>query len=166
MTRIYFDTEFSSLTTDAALISLGAVAEDGREYYVELDPLPLGCSEFVRAHILPLLTGPTIPRTEFAAHFAAWLGQFQDPILVSDSTWDLAVLRLALGHIPDHTFGEIELAGQTVALIPLPPIGEEAAERYDAAQAAHYAKDPRPHHALVDARALAAGVAAIEQGAI
>lgn len=37
MTRIYFDTEFTGLRQDTTLVSIGCVAEDGQEFYSELD---------------------------------------------------------------------------------------------------------------------------------
>ena len=33
--RIFFDTEFSGLTSDPRLLSIGFVAEDGAELYIE-----------------------------------------------------------------------------------------------------------------------------------
>lgn len=36
MTRIFFDTEFTGLHQNTTLISIGCVAEDGREFYAEL----------------------------------------------------------------------------------------------------------------------------------
>ena len=76
MTRIYIDTEFSDFT-ETQLISFAAVAEDGQEFYVELDPLPPSVSDFVLSHVLPFLEGGfrQIQRDKFKERFAAWVSQ-------------------------------------------------------------------------------------------
>lgn len=55
--KVFLDCEFTQLNADAKLISLALVAEDGREYYVELsDSYDLSdCSDFVKEHVLPQL---------------------------------------------------------------------------------------------------------------
>lgn len=163
--RLYFDTEFTGFDADAVLLSIGIVAESGLEYYVEL--IPTGpVSDFVTAHVLPLFTGPVIARPNFAPHLAGWLAQFSEPILVSDSEWDLSFVRRALGLPGVHHPGMLRLAAPggpiDVGLITLPGLGDEAQLIYADALAAHFAADPRQHHALVDARAMAAAIAAIE----
>ena len=54
--RIYFDTEFTGLTSDAALISVGMVDESGAEFYAELSDTHKieDCSEFCISEVLPL----------------------------------------------------------------------------------------------------------------
>lgn len=60
--RIYYDTEFNELGPDLPieLISIGMVAEDGREYYaVASDGWRLDhCSPWIRENVLPFLQGP------------------------------------------------------------------------------------------------------------
>ncbi|MCZ8132571.1 MAG: hypothetical protein O9284_14900 [Steroidobacteraceae bacterium] len=52
---IFIDTEFTDLRAPQ-LISLGLVAEDGREFYAERCDLPVdACTPFVERKVLPLL---------------------------------------------------------------------------------------------------------------
>lgn len=163
--RLYFDTEFSGFEPEAVMLSIGIVSEVGDEFYVELNPRG-SVSEFVVEHVLPLFTGPQLSRADFPTHLAGWLAQFPEPMLVSDSEWDLSFIRRALGRPGVHRPGVLKLdtpAGPLeVGLIALPGLGEDALSIYETTLAAHYAADPRQHHALVDARALAAAIAAIE----
>lgn len=168
-TEIFVDTEFSDLVADAELISFGAVTGNGQEFYVELIPWPIITSEFVKENVLPLLDGITCAcaRTKFPTVLADWLAHFPDPILISDSTWDIYHIRKSLGHPAVHHPGVVKLTtseGCTieVGLLTLPPMGDAALEIYDAAVADYFAQDPRQHHALVDARALAVAVLAIK----
>lgn len=57
--RLFLDSEFTQLKADAKLVSLALVAEDGREFYVELlDTWHVeDCSEFVVNIVLPQLWG-------------------------------------------------------------------------------------------------------------
>lgn len=57
--QVFFDTEFSSLDADSKLISIGCVAQNGREFYAELTDTwnPSDCSSFVVQTVLPLLEG-------------------------------------------------------------------------------------------------------------
>lgn len=79
MTSVFFDTEFSSLEKNGtqALISIGCVAEDGREFYVELSNTwhPANCSDFVVQNVLPLLNGGEcrITEAELAVRLKDWI---------------------------------------------------------------------------------------------
>ncbi|RUR74914.1 3'-5' exoribonuclease [Chlorogloeopsis fritschii PCC 6912] len=54
--RYFFDTEFNDTGTLIDLISIGAVCEDGREYYaVSRDFNPNNCNPWVQQNVLPLL---------------------------------------------------------------------------------------------------------------
>lgn len=60
--RFFYDSEFIEDGTTIELISLGVVAEDGREFYAvstEFDPRRAG--EWVRNHVLPKLPSPSSP---------------------------------------------------------------------------------------------------------
>jgi hypothetical protein len=166
---IFFDSEFTALDGAATLLSFGAVSADGREFYCELDPLPLAtCSAFVHAHVLPLFAGGahSCPRGEFARRLAAWLAQFADPLLLADSDWDIYVLRQAVDGERSRRPGLLELPGAdgrvACLLVTLAPLGADELARFDATLAQHFAGDPRQHHALVDARALRAGLLAVQ----
>jgi hypothetical protein len=166
-TNIFIDTEFTQLSREARLISLGAVTEAGEEFYCELAPVePAECSEFVRRIVLPLLEGGSVACSpaEFVRRFGAWLAGFEDPLLLSDSDWDIYVVRDLLTGSPSRLQGSVALpaaagGGGATFLILRPLTGPELAT-FDAAVAAHFANDRRQHHALVDARALRAGMLA------
>lgn len=57
--HVFFDTEFTSPSTESKLISVGFVAQDGRDFYAELSEgcSPEECSEFVRQEAPPHLDG-------------------------------------------------------------------------------------------------------------
>ena len=57
--RLFLDCEFTQLSQQAKLISLALVAEDGREFYVEVIDAwgEEDCSEFVKEIVLPQLWG-------------------------------------------------------------------------------------------------------------
>lgn len=57
--RVFLDCEFTKLSAAAKLISLALVAEDGREFYVELLDTwqEEDCSDFVKEIVLPQLWG-------------------------------------------------------------------------------------------------------------
>ena len=55
-TQLFFDTEFTSLTTKAELISIGIVTADGRHFYAELNDFDKdNCTNFVKTEVLPKL---------------------------------------------------------------------------------------------------------------
>lgn len=165
--EIYFDLEFSSLSRDGELISLGAVeAITGLEFYGEVTPLPTNCTPFVEQEVLPQLTGQGEPLEMLLSRFAKWLSSFdRRPIeLLSDSRWDIFILRKAVTGDRSFAPGKLTLGHDlAVTLLDLPALGCDARERYGDAASLELAKDPRPHHALVDARCLRAGMPAISR---
>ena len=64
MTNLFFDTEFTGLHSEAKLISIGIVAEDGRYFYAELNDYDKekDTSDFVKLNVLPnlLFTEPKV----------------------------------------------------------------------------------------------------------
>lgn len=57
--KYYIDTEFAEKPYTIQLISIGIVAEDGREYYMESSEIkPEDCNEWVRNNVLTKLTIP------------------------------------------------------------------------------------------------------------
>lgn len=56
--RVFLDTEFSELTQQAVLISIGLSAENGHKFYAEhTDFNPLDLHPWVKENVLPLLSG-------------------------------------------------------------------------------------------------------------
>lgn len=100
--KIFIDTEFTDFI-DCHLISIGAVTEDGREFYAEVTDYPKeAASNFVKANIIPLLGQPADPYfkgtfNEVSARFGSWIDELKTPmeICIDYSTdWDFAVALL------------------------------------------------------------------------
>lgn len=76
---VFFDTEFTKLRTlmdEPKLISIGLVAEDGREFYAELTDTyqKSDCSDFVLEVVLPLLDGKDrLMEAQLAAKMKDWI---------------------------------------------------------------------------------------------
>ena len=96
--RIFFDTEFTSLTPDAKLISIGFAAGTGQEFYAELSDtyLTADCSEFCQLEVLPHLEGGVRRMTldEVRGKLYSWLTACgPGTTLVCDSPRDIHQLR-------------------------------------------------------------------------
>jgi len=82
--NIYFDTEFTDFLIDPALISIGFVADDGQEFYVELNDTydESMCSWFVIENVLPILWGKDHEMSieELAPKLKAWIESFDEPV--------------------------------------------------------------------------------------
>ena len=87
--RYFYDTEFIDDGYNIELISIGVVAEDGREYYAvstEFDPERAG--SWVRAHVLPKLPPPASQlwrarsqiRLDLEEFFGAFKAEATEPI--------------------------------------------------------------------------------------
>ncbi len=77
--RYFYDTEFIEDGRTIELISIGVVAEDGREYYAvstEFDPGRAG--NWVRAHVLPKLPSPSSQLWRSRRQIRADLEEFLD----------------------------------------------------------------------------------------
>src|SRR5262249_21484218 len=97
---VFIDSEFTSLA-EPRLISVGAAATDGADFYCELSDWPRGaCSDFVRETVLPLLDGDAIPHPVAAELLSHWLGERAEhaPVtIVSDSGFDRWAIADLLG---------------------------------------------------------------------
>lgn len=158
--KVFLDTEFSSLHRgQSCLISIGLVAEDGREFYRELlsQTWKVLASAFVRAVVEPLLWGGRyeVSPQQLCTDLRAWLAEFDEVEIVTDSpSWDVRFLILTL---------EIDGQEWPANVVPQPTIfdPESGTLHDDAALAAREAFDGFwterkgfRHHALSDARAL------------
>jgi hypothetical protein len=105
--RVFIDAEFTD-TIDMHLISLACVAEDGAEFYAEVDDFPDGaCNEFVRSTVLPLLghvSGATMSRAQLGTQIMKWLTEVRcsrELVVISyDYFGDWTLLVEALGCTP------------------------------------------------------------------
>lgn len=97
MHRLFLDCEFTRLSSAAKLISLALVAEDGREFYVELqDTWQVDdCSDFVKKIVLPQLWGGeyAMPIIEARAALLRFLATYDEQLeIVTDAPaydWEL-----------------------------------------------------------------------------
>lgn len=73
--KIWFDTEFIEDGHIIGLLSIGAVREDGREFYAEIAETDRDqANDWVKANVLPRLTGPVMPRAEAATKLVEFAG--------------------------------------------------------------------------------------------
>jgi hypothetical protein len=73
--RYWFDTEFIEDGRTIDLISIGIAAEDGRSYYAECAECELGrAGDWVKANVVPYLTGVKKPRAVIAGEIRTFLG--------------------------------------------------------------------------------------------
>jgi len=80
--RVFYDLEFGRTAPEVTLVSVGMVAEDGREYYaVSSDFEPLAVHPWVRDNVLPQLPPASTwkPRTTIREQVLAFVGP--DPVL-------------------------------------------------------------------------------------
>jgi hypothetical protein len=141
--RVFLDCEFTKLSAAAKLISLALVAEDGREFYVELLDAwkEEDCSDFVKKIVLPQLWGGSYVRPTIEARSALleFLASFDELLkIVTDAPqydWELfCELAYDDGKWP-----------QNVRNYPTDATTLDATS--DGV--------PLPHHALLDARIIA-----------
>lgn len=130
--RYFYDTEFVEDGTTIELISIGIVAEDGREYYAHLDDYDLDkakAHEFVAANVLPYLEGvPRVSREQIAREVATFIRPGTNPDLWGYfPSYDHVALAQLYGtmmdlpnHIPMRTNCIAQL-GQMVGRFPNVP---------------------------------------------
>lgn len=140
MRRLFLDTEFTTLSRHRRLISLALVDPAGPECYVELGEgwVLEDCSEFVVQIVLPQLDLPAqgLSREEARTALLRFLDGYAEAEIISDAlAWDWPLL--------------LEL----LAPAPLP---SGMASREIRGLLAGLEESQIPHHALLDARLMAA----------
>jgi hypothetical protein len=150
--NIFFDTEFTGLVSEPRLMSLGFVADDRRELYIELTDgwSESQCSPWVLQHVMPLLGGgERLTRREAVERLVGWLSAYDAPTLLGDSDWDTLLLAALL---KEYGVAVDRLRVQQLALG-----ARHQALAFEAAKKSYYeALNAKPHHALTDARAFRA----------
>jgi len=156
--NIYIDTEFTSLdfglVFDMKLISAGFVAENGQEFYFELidNYQKSDCSNFVLEAVLPHLnnTNYGLPSTHAAFKLKSWIQGFGIPVYMANDApnydWPLVKDFLLENKCwPENLDGKpLSVGGY---------LKHERVEKYFEYQPLAFR-----HHALWDARALAAAM--------
>lgn len=144
---VFIDTEYTGLEAGARLISLGMVAEDDREFYVQSRDWALDdCSPFVLEVVLPLLSEDFLPLIEAGAAAKRWIESLgRETILVTDSIeWDGLMLTLAFEGCGWPSNARARLGFLSVDGVP-GSIYERERER-------RLLEGLREHHALDDAK--------------
>lgn len=154
--KVFFDAEFTDLigiVEDIKLISLGFVADDGRELYIELHGNfeRRNCSQFVLEAVLPKLNKAkhTLSNAEAAAKVKEWLESLGEPVeLVTGApAYDWSLLH---DFLEEHQAWSANLERR-----PVDANHHEILQATD--QYFDYQVMAERHHALWDARALKAG---------
>ncbi len=152
MDRLFFDTEFTGLTPDAKLISIGLVDESERyTFYAELADTwkPGDVGEFALREVIPQLEGGAARMTMPAlqAQLADWITALQRPVMLATDSlqWDWPWIETLLQ--PNWP--------QNLARDPLLLTMNYLCEfdKFEVERDAAYAAGLRRHHALDDALA-------------
>lgn len=141
--RLFLDCEFTQLSATAKLISLALVAENGREFYVELlDTWRVeDCSDFVVEIVLPQLWGgghaqPIIGARAALLDFLAWFDEVLE--IVTDAPQFDWELFCELAYDDGKWPGNVRNYPTDATTLDASSDG-----------------NPLPHHALLDARIIA-----------
>lgn len=161
---IFYDSEFTDISPDADLLSIGfAVSDSDAELYIEIEDSDLTtASPFVREVVLPLFgkhNPEVLTRDAAAARIEAWLDELREGdrqrqiVMVSDSPmdWQLFIeLFVSMPGQPPWT-SELNVVGRMVQHI-LGSARQQAA--FAEALESYFRRHKGRHHALVDARGL------------
>ena len=143
--RFFYDLEFGDTTSVVSLVSVGVVAEDGREYYaVSSDFDPLAVHPWVAKNVLPQLPPSATwkPRALIARELEEFFGH--DPVWWAwYGAYDHVALCQLWGPMPDlpRTFPRFTLdVRQLWEHLGRPPLPQQESGLHDAlADARHVA---------------------------
>ncbi len=154
MLRIFFDTEFTGLTDESKLVSIGFVDEKGaRTFYAELsDTYRIDdVSEFALRAVIPLLEGnhSLMSMRELGARLTDWFASFGEPVKLSTDSliWDWPWIKQIFRQ---HGAWPEELDGEPL-LLTMNYLNDY--DEFEPAVAEAFAAGLRRHHALDDAKA-------------
>jgi len=101
--KIFFDTEFTGLHKGATLVSIGMVAEDGRELYYELNDYDKDqIDPWLRDNVIANLTQTnTVNRKELQQRISEFIAPYHTVEMWSDC---LAYDWVLFNHIWEHAF--------------------------------------------------------------
>jgi hypothetical protein len=163
---LFYDCEFTDLTPDSDLLSIGFVASDfSHELYIELlDAEVRLSSDFVRSEVIPLFgkhNPEVLTRAAAAVRIEEWLDDLRDGdrsrqiVALSDSAWDWQHLIELFVTMPgEETWArKFNVVGRYVSTAFTS--GRQSVA-FDAALEVYHRQHQERHHALVDARALKA----------
>ncbi|WP_374512988.1 hypothetical protein [Niveibacterium sp.] len=164
--RVFFDTEFTQLR-DGQLLSIGAVAQDGKEFYCEIRSAALEAASnpFVRKHVLPQfgrVPGASAPNlADLGTRLGDWLEALpaSPVILCYDYKTDWRLLEDALQWAGVWPRVSAKLRADDIADDAAHPVCR--ARRAQTAAEMENTSELKLHHALFDARLLRAAFEAL-----
>lgn len=144
-TLLFLDTEFTGLTKTADLISVGIVSFDGTELYLERSDYDQTLlTDWVIENVIPLLTpGQEIPAREICREINSFLAQYENPVIIVDSQWDITVLKKMYDQCHQQLAAKFRIIDIN---------NPRFINGYD-----NYLYSKTPHVAITDAHALRAG---------
>lgn len=152
MDRLFVDTEFTGLTPDAKLISIGLVDESGKhKFYAELSDTwqPADAGEFAQREVIPHLEGGAsrIPMVTLKKYLAAWIKGLRVPVMLATDSlqWDWPWIETLLKHRWPRNLARDPLLLTRQYLCEF--------DKFEAEREAAFAAGLRRHHALDDALA-------------
>lgn len=109
--KIFFDTEFTGLTKQSTLISIGFIAENGQTFYAEITDYDENLVDnWLRENVIANLGGADVVGTkaEVAEAIRTWLAQFETVEMWADVLiWDWMLFCDLFGgafSIPENVF--------------------------------------------------------------
>jgi len=151
MDRLFIDTEFTSLSDDAKLISIGLVDESGKhKFYAELADTwqPSDAGGFAQREIMPHLEGGAsrIPLVTLKQYLAAWIKGLRMPVMLAmDASLDWSWIETLLKQRWPRNLARDPLLLTIDYLRKI--------DAFEVAREAAFAAGLRRHHALDDALA-------------
>ena len=148
--RYFYDCEFMEDGTTIELVSIGVVAEDGREFYaVSTEFDPSRAIDWVRKHVLDKLPSPSDPAWRSRAQIRADLLAFLTDLAVPGDTIELWAWMSAYDHVVlCQLWGDMRALPRAI-----PRFTHELRQRHeDAGSPALPPAPPDQHDALADAR--------------
>ena len=147
----FLDTEFTGLSSEPHLLSIGLVADNGDRLYIELTNgwSEAECSLWVRDHVLPTLgNGERLTRRDAVNRISSWLSSYDSSSLtiLGETTWDTTLFS--------DLIREFGVAPNCLRLKVVAFTGKEQASDFDLAKRRYLeSHQMTAHHALYDALA-------------
>ncbi|UCV28138.1 hypothetical protein [Ferribacterium limneticum] len=153
ITLLFFDCEFTDLSSSASLISAGFITQSGDHFYAELsDYEEDACNDFVKATVLPLLSLSPISTADFLSSLTDWLRNLGgDFLFIADSNWDQKILNKTF-----TSLGKTMPGNWRFQKTPDNFTNGTQRNLFNDEMAAFFLRHPdqKPHFALSDARAI------------
>ena len=153
---IFFDTEFSSLDPyEGELLSVGLVKMTGEELYLEIEDEGVTSCDWVKEHVLPLLDGQKVSRTEACRLIREFIGDSKPYALAYVDQYDAIYTRKLFVNeeLPFHWIS-LDFAPMLFLVGMSPEIFDKHHKEAFLREWGFAEGSYRNHHALDDARLL------------